>query len=118
MFLFNRGQTQTEASYKNLTTDDYQAQYFNGKQAHTLVDVRTTEEYRSGHIPGAVNIPLNTLPARLKEIPADRPVVVVCATGNRSRSGASAFVRGGYAEVYNLQGGTMRWMMQRWPIKA
>jgi rhodanese-related sulfurtransferase len=56
------------------------------------------------------------LPARLKELPADRPVIVVCATGNRSRSGASACVRGGCAEVYNLQGGTMRWMSQRLPI--
>ncbi len=118
MFLFNRGQAQTDASYQNLTIDDYQAQYFNGKQVHTLVDVRTIEEYRSGHIPGAVNIPLNLLPARLAEIPADRPVIVVCATGSRSRSGASAFARGGYTAVYNLQGGTMRWITQRLPIKA
>lgn len=116
MFLFRRGDSQGEASYTNVSVDDYNAQYFNGKQAHTLVDVRTTEEFRGGHIPGAINIPLNTLAARLQEIPADRPVVVVCATGSRSRSGASAFVRGGYGKVYNLQGGTMRWITQRLPI--
>ena len=119
MFFFNRSApAQADASYQNLTTDDYVARYFNGQQAHTLVDVRTSEEYRSGHIPGAVNIPLNALPARLKEVPNDKPVIVVCATGSRSRSGASAFTRAGYTEVYNLQGGTMRWMMQRRPIEA
>lgn len=116
MFLFNRSRSQNETSYQNLSVDDYHAQYFNNKQAHTLVDVRTSEEFRGGHIPGAINIPLNALPARLKELPADRPIVVVCATGSRSRSGASACVRGGCAEVYNLQGGTMRWLSQRLPI--
>lgn len=118
MFFFNRSAAaQTNAGYQNLTTDDYAARYFNGQQAHTLVDVRTPEEFASGHIPGAVNIPLNALAARLKDVPADQPVIVVCATGSRSRSAASAFKRAGYAEVYNLQGGTMRWVMQRRPVE-
>ncbi len=93
-----------------------EAQTMLGKRV--LLDVREYDEYAASHLSGAINIPLNALPARLKEVPADKPVIVVCATGNRSRSGASAFARAGYAEVYNLQGGTMRWMMQRRPIKA
>ena len=45
-------------------------------QQLTLVDVRSTEEYRAGHIPGAKSIPLEELPRRMTEIPRDTPVVL------------------------------------------
>lgn len=44
-------------------------------QPPTVIDVRGLEEYESGHVPGAVNIPAGELPERLSEIPKDRPVV-------------------------------------------
>lgn len=43
-----------------------------------LLDVRTPEEYRFSHAPGAVNIPLRELPDRLDEVPRGRPVITVC----------------------------------------
>ncbi len=52
-----------------------------------LVDVREPSEYRSGHIPGATNIPLRTLARNLSKIPSDRPVVMYCSTGYRSSMG-------------------------------
>ena len=44
----------------------------------TLLDVRPTEEYQAGHLPGALSVPINELPDRLAEIPQDRPVIAYC----------------------------------------
>ncbi len=52
-----------------------------------LVDVRSPSEYRSGHIPGATNIPLQQMARHLNQIPTDRPVVLYCSTGYRSAMG-------------------------------
>jgi rhodanese-related sulfurtransferase len=52
-----------------------------------LVDVRSPSEYRSGHIPGATNIPLQQIARNLNKIPTDRPVVLYCSTGYRSAMG-------------------------------
>jgi rhodanese-related sulfurtransferase len=52
-----------------------------------LVDVREASEYRSGHIPNAINIPLQTLARNLSKIPTDRPVVLYCSSGYRSGMG-------------------------------
>ena len=49
-----------------------------------IIDVRNPEEYAQGHIPGAINIPVSEFPARLEEIPADRPVLLLCLAGKRS----------------------------------
>jgi rhodanese-related sulfurtransferase len=57
------------------------------KSQPLLVDVREPAEYRSGHIPGATNIPLQTLARNLNKIPTDRPVVLYCSTGYRSAMG-------------------------------
>jgi phage shock protein E len=51
----------------------------------TIVDVRTPEEFRGGHVAGAINIPLNEVPHRVEDLKAlTAPVVLCCASGNRS----------------------------------
>lgn len=104
-------------SYKNLSFVDYRNQFFD-TVSHLLLDVRTPMEFASGHVPGAVNIPLNQLYQRLNEIPSTEPIVVICATGNRSMDGSSILVNAGYKQVYNLQGGTMVWMMNGLALEA
>jgi rhodanese-related sulfurtransferase len=111
-FLFGR---KDDAPYKNLTVAEYREKF--GTAPHALIDVRTVGEYEDGHLPGAVNIPLDQLGRRLAEVPHDKPIIVVCATGSRSKSGSSIIARAGRTEVYNLQGGTMAWMMQRLPLE-
>ena len=112
MFLFNR-----DSGYENITVQDYSDSYAGNKTDHILVDVRTKGEYNDGHLPSAVNIPLNELDNRLSEIPKGKPIVVVCQSGNRSRSGAKILVTAGYENVANLKGGTMTWMMSGNPIE-
>jgi rhodanese-related sulfurtransferase len=73
------------------------------------VDVRTAVEFATGHLPGAVNIPLDQLGARAGELRSEqRPVVVYCASGTRSSQAKRILARAGVAEVHDL-GGMGRW---------
>lgn len=64
-----------------------------------LVDVREPSEYRAGHIPDTINIPLRTLTHNLDNIPRDRPVVLYCSTGYRSAMGVMTLHLLGYDNV-------------------
>ena len=70
-----------------------------------LVDVRTPLEFADSHIEGAVNIPAPELRTRYSELHPERPVYLVCSTGNRSSLAASILLRNGFEEVYNVAGG-------------
>lgn len=71
----------------------------------TLLDVRTTEEFSLGSIPGAVNIPLDDLRGRLKEIPTDKPIYVFCQVGLRGYLAQQILLGNGFKKVSNLSGG-------------
>lgn len=74
-----------------------------------LVDVRTRGEFDSGHIQGAVNIPVSDLSARVRELGAkDRSIVLYCASGARSARGAALLKGLGFTSVWNL-GAMSRW---------
>lgn len=70
----------------------------------SIVDVRTPEEFRDGGYPGAVNIPLQVLGARMNEIPKDKPVVLYCASGGRSGMAARQLKQAGWPDVINAGG--------------
>lgn len=76
-----------------------------GKAPCCIVDVRNPAELEAGQIPGARNIPLPELVARLDEIPFDEPVLVHCASGYRSSIAASVIRRAGHGDVSDLAGG-------------
>ena len=68
----------------------------------TVVDVRETGEFASGHYEGAINIPLGIITAKLDEFRAmSGPVVVYCRSGNRSGMAVSLLKQAGLSEVYN-----------------
>jgi len=75
----------------------------------TLLDVRQPEEYENERIPGAKLIPLPDLPNRIAEIDPEKPTLVYCAIGGRSRVGAQILAGKGFKEVYNLKGGIKAW---------
>lgn len=72
------------------------------EQGAQVVDVRTKAEFRSARHPKAINIPLDELDARARELDPKRPVLVCCASGSRSGMGVSVLKRKGFAEVKNL----------------
>ena len=88
---------------------------FSDDSDHLLIDVRTPGEYESGHIPGAINISVQTLPDRLDEISRDQPIVVYCRSGNRSATAAEILVDAGYSPVYDL-GGIQDWVSAGYPV--
>lgn len=71
----------------------------------TLVDVRTREEFELGTIPGAINIPLEELRERMKELPMERPVYLFCSVGLRGYLASNILKGNGYRDVRNLIGG-------------
>jgi len=83
-----------------------------------LIDVRTPQEYRSGHVPGAQLISLNTLAARAGEIPKDGDVFVICQVGGRSAQ-AIMFLnqQHGYHNLINVEGGTGTWIQSGYPVE-
>lgn len=66
-----------------------------------IIDVRTEGEYRTGHIKGSINIPLNVLQSRLGKIKKDKPVITCCASGRRSGMAKNILKSKGFTEVYN-----------------
>jgi rhodanese-related sulfurtransferase len=74
-----------------------------------VVDVRDPEEYVAGHVPGALLVPLNTLPHRMQDLPSARPLYIICASGARSAAAAEWLGRGGLDAV-SVAGGTGAWM--------
>jgi len=66
-----------------------------------IIDVRTPNEFRGGHIKTALNIPLNNLASQVSKIKKDKPVITCCASGMRSASAKSFLQSNGFKEVYN-----------------
>ena len=85
--------------------------------AVAVLDVRTPAEYRAGHLPGAYNIPLGELPARLAEVPTDKPLVVHCQAGGRAAIAASVLQARGVGDVRNLRGGFAEWERGGLPLE-
>jgi len=72
------------------------------KRRNALVlDVRTRAEYADGHVAGSLNIPLNELSDRLRELDPARPVIACCASGARSAKAKGMLEAAGFREVFN-----------------
>jgi hydroxyacylglutathione hydrolase len=75
----------------------------------TLIDVRSPDEFKAGHIPGARHLFLPSLPQKIKEIPTNRPIAVYCGTGYRASLGASMLQQAGLQDVANIPGSFQAW---------
>ena len=88
-----------------------------GKDAPLVIDVRQLTEYASGHVPGAVHLAAGDLPQRLADLPRDRPIAMVCASGYRS-SVAASLVRGaGFKDVSWVAEGVPAWKAAGLPVE-
>jgi len=75
-----------------------------------IIDVRGPDEWRHGHLPGAIHIPLAALPARIGELSGSAPIVLQCRGGGRSSIATSFLQAHGFANVSNLVGGFTGWV--------
>jgi len=84
-----------------------------------VIDVREPEEFAGGRVPGAVNVPLSTVPlalGRLAELGTDGPIYVVCHLGGRSAQAADYLTQYGI-EARIVDGGTQEWTDQGHPLE-
>lgn len=95
--------------YRNLLKSDITIEEMKNKilQGAILIDVRSNQEYREGHLQGAINIPDFEINKRIQnEIPKKNQMIIVyCQYGGRSRNAMEMLNKMGYTNVYNLYGG-------------
>jgi rhodanese-related sulfurtransferase len=82
----------------------------------TVIDVRTPAEYAHGHIAGALNVPLDTLPLAARRLP-DGPVLTACGLGGRAGRAADLLDLDGRT-AYSIAGGTKAWAAAGLPVVA
>ncbi len=71
------------------------------KNGALIIDVRTSEEYKGGHIKGSLNVPLDEIGKAMSWLIKDVPAVVVCASGSRSEEAVRILKANGFEKVYN-----------------
>ena len=91
-----------------------------GAEAVQLLDVRRDEEWRAGHISGALNVPVTQLGSRIASLRLDgtRPIVALCRTGGRSKMAVRLLHRHGFANACELQGGMKAWQGAGLPVEV
>ncbi|MBC8188433.1 MAG: rhodanese-like domain-containing protein [Proteobacteria bacterium] len=87
-------------------------------RAPIVIDVRTREEYASGHIPGALNIPFDQVAEKISEIDAPHGVALYCMIGPRARKGEAALLGAGYTSVLHIEGGLAAWKAAGLPVES
>lgn len=80
-----------------------------------VLDVRQPEEWNEFHVPGSTLIPLGELELRVKELPRDKKILVVCRSGNRSQTGRDILLKAGFTQVTSLAGGLNQWKAANYP---
>ena len=102
-------------SVPSITAEELSQRLKVGKHPIVL-DVRQPEEFRQMHIAGARLIPLRELQRRMSELPTNREIVCICASGNRSRTAAKLLIKAGY-KVVDVAGGMHAWRRLSLPVQ-
>ncbi len=82
----------------------------------TLLDVRDQAEWNSGRVAGSIHIYAGHIAERLREIPHQKPIVLMCSVGHRGSLAASVLLRAGFTSLYNVLGGTNAWRQAGFPL--
>lgn len=105
------------AAYQTVDLAAFKAAVNAGRAPH-IIDVRTPTEYTGGHVPGAKNIPLNELEARVAELSSmkDQDLYLICESGGRSARAADVLAKQGFKAI-NVAGGTYAWRNAGYPVE-
>ncbi|MFD1614388.1 rhodanese-like domain-containing protein [Gelatiniphilus marinus] len=84
-----------------------------------LIDIRTPKEFKTGHIENAQNIDFLSLDfsEEIKKLNKKQPVIIYCRSGRRSALSTTKFLDAGFTEIYDLQGGIIKWKKQGFKIQ-
>jgi len=105
-----------EGVYQVLNVDQYEKEI--SEKEVLIVDVRTPNEYSSGHIEGAVLVDVTaaSFDQKIQEYAKDQPVYIYCRSGSRSAGAMRKMKAMGFTEVYDLRGGVMNWSKNGKPL--
>jgi rhodanese-related sulfurtransferase len=82
-----------------------------------LVDVREPNELADVRVHGAAHFPMSTFAARFNDLPKDRPLLLLCASGSRSAAATAFLIRNGWTDVVNVMGGIGAWQRAGLPVR-
>lgn len=104
--------TQQKSGISVIEADKFEQQI--EKENVQLIDVRTPEEYRAGHIEGAINIDFKgeEFLEQFSELDKDEPVYLYCRSGNRSAKASDLLVEAGFKNIIDLKGGYLAWVAE------
>lgn len=102
-----------KGSYQNVGPEELYRALESGA---VVVDVRTPQEFAEGHVPGAINLPVENVVQWADTLPKDKPVYLYCRSGNRSRQAAEYLKKKGYTNLYNLEGGILAIQREGFPL--
>ncbi len=117
-FLYQKGYIL--ADFENISPKEAYQLIKKDKKDVVIIDVRTPSELKAdGKIPNSILIPLGNLGEGIDKIKKykDKKVIVYCRSGNRSTSASRFLTSIGFKEVYNLQGGIIKWKKEGLPVK-
>ena len=85
-----------------------------------ILDVSKPEEFATGHVPKAMNIPIAELPEKLGRIERYKtePIVIVCPTGSRAAKATTVLKKAGFKDVSSMEGGMKEWKSQNMPLNT
>ena len=106
-----------DGALKPLTQEAFLALPGEGADAPFVLDVRSPEEFVSGYVPGAVNIPHDQLASRLTEVPKDKEIVLYCRSGRRAALAADVLAANGYSRLEHLEGDIAAWVEKGRPVE-
>lgn len=78
------------------------------KKGSVIIDIRNEDAYKLGHIKGALNIPIKSLPLKIKELDKSKDYLVICYVGGSSKMAATMLKKSGFS-VKNIAGGMQEW---------
>jgi rhodanese-related sulfurtransferase len=104
----------TTISYGDVTVEEAKS-LIDSNFSLIILDVRTREEYDSGHIGGAILIPVNELEDRLDELSKEEEFLIYCRTGNRSSNSVNILKENGYTKIFHMNDGIIAWIQAGYP---
>jgi len=95
----------------NLITVEELARHLEDSSELLLLDVRTKEEYEEGHLPGARNMDFlsEDFLMQVEQLPKDQAIYIYCRSGNRSAKAADLMRKAGFRQLYDMEGGYLKW---------
>jgi rhodanese-related sulfurtransferase len=117
LVLFLLAQNLMAAADKSAVKPEAATALINHEDA-VIVDVRPMNDFSTGHIINAINIPSNSLKSQIGQLDKykDRPIIMACRSGAQSSAACKQLRKNGFEKVYNLQGGMMAWQSANLPV--